>query len=321
MHLKSDGASLTSSRVADLLGVHSSTVKRWCDDGALVSEKTEGGHRRIRLGDALETARRQEIRTFLDIFHPWEANVWRAVSEIEDQGTFDRLHNLAVGWLSRGETDLLGRLFFEVGSRPGLSFPQFLDDGIRVFMARVGEEWREGRLAVGEEHMASQMVKEALLLLRPGWDRLRAVGPLRDAPPPVAVVGAVEGDHHDLGALAIRVLLEREGWKVYYLGADVPVEEFAGIQRAQGASLICISFSPKNSLPDLLRTVRILEEFFRPQHPYSLALGGSLGKISEEMIPAGPFEARSISRSAQELLTWLRTLPGNVNSNDPRRVE
>jgi excisionase family DNA binding protein len=320
MNENSDGTLLTSSGVAALLGVHSSTVKRWCDEGTMASQKTTGGHRRIRLWDALDTARSQGIQTFLDFFRPWEANVWLAVSEVEERGTYRRLHNLALAWLTKGETDLVARLLVEVANRPKVPFPQFLDDGIRTFMARVGEEWQEGRLAVGEEHMASQIVMESLLRLRTTWE---SPGRNRQEPedsPLVAVVGAVEGDRHDLGALAVRVLLEREGWKVYYLGADVPVEEFAEIQRAQGASLVCISFSTKNALPDLQRAVRVLEEFYRPEYPYSLGLGGSLAKISEEMVPSGPFLARSISRSAQELLTWIETLSERTETQDPRRV-
>ena len=286
----------------------------------MVSQKTTGGHRRVRLSDALDTARSQEIQTFLDFFRPWEANVWLAVSEVEERGTYGRLHNLALGWLTKGETDLVSRLLVEVANRPRVPLPQFLDNGIRTFMARVGEEWQEGRLAVGEEHMASQIVMESLLRLRTTWEPPGRGRQKSEDSPLVAVVGAMEGDHHDLGALAVRVLLEREGWKVYYLGADVPVEEFAEIQRAQGASLVCISFSPKNALPDLQRAVRVLEEFYRPEYPYSLGLGGSLAGISDEMVPAGPFLARSISRSAQELLTWIETLSELTETRDPRRV-
>ena len=311
---------LTSSRVAGLLDVHASTVKRWCDEGSLISEKTGGGHRRIRLVEALETARTLEIPTYLDPFHPWEANVWLAVSEIEDSGTYGRLHNLSLGWLSDGRTDLLGRLLFEVGGRSSVPFSQFLDEGVRTFMMRVGEEWQGGRLAVGEEHMASQVVLEVLLRLRPGWDQPLAPAPSIDGPGRVAVVGAMEGDHHELGAQAVRVLLEREGWRVYYLGGDVPLEDFAEIQRAHGASLVCVSLSPKNRLPDVQRTVRVLGEFYRPGSPYALGLGGSLGTISEEMVPEGPFEAQSISNSAQEFLTWVRTLNEDEDSQDPRRV-
>lgn len=320
MNEKPGGTSLTSSKVADLLGVHSSTVKRWCEEGSLISNKTDGGHRRIQLGDALHHARERGISTFLDSFHPWEANVYLAVTGAEERGDYRRLHNLALRWLSDGNPELMGRLLFAAGNRPHLSFPQFLDEGVRDFMALVGEEWQGGRLAVGEEHLASQVVLEVLLRFRTGWDNPFVPSPTTNDLLPVAVVGAMQGDHHDLGAQAVRVLLEREGWRVYYLGANVPLEEFAGVQRAQGASLVCISLSPRSTLPDLQRAIRVLEDYYRPAFPYALGLGGSLGAISREMVQEGPFQARSLFSSALEFVHWARTLREDGDSQDPRRV-
>jgi methanogenic corrinoid protein MtbC1 len=184
----------------------------------------------------------------------------------------------------------------------------------------VGEEWQSGRLGIGEEHMASQMVTEVLIRLRTGWDNLDRPPAGPQEPPPVAIVGTMEGDHHDLGAQAVRVLLERDGWRVYYLGADVPIEEFGEIQRAQGADLVCISFSPKNNPPDLQRAIRVLREFYRPDSPYALGLGGSLGGFSPEMLPETPFRALSIPSSTEEFLGWTRTLLEEDDAATPRRV-
>jgi hypothetical protein len=130
----------------------------------------------------------------------------------------------------------------------------------------------------------------------------------------------MEGDHHDLGAQAVRVLLEREGWRVYYLGGDVPVEEFAEIQRAHGAALVCISFSPKNTLPDLQRAIRVLGEFYRPESPYALGLGGSLGGFSSDLALDTPFTSLAIPRSTEEFLSWTRTLLEEDKAATPRRV-
>ncbi len=298
---------LTTSEAADLLQVHPSTVKRWSDDGSLATEKTPGGHRRLHLGDVLATARTKNTVTFLDTFHPWEANVWLAVREAANKDRFGRLHSLGLSWLSQGEGDLLGHLFYEVGRRPEIPFPRFLDEAVRGFMVQVGEDWRGGRLQVGEEHMATQVIQEVLLRLRRGWDRY----PLPRGPVdglPVAVVGSMEGDQHDLGAQAVRVLLEEEGWRVYYLGANVPVEEFASIQEAQLAELVCISFSPKNTLPDLHRTLRVLGEFYRPQHPYALAVGGTLPDVNPQQLSPGPFRDFFMARSSQDFLTWVQEL-------------
>ncbi|HSO28153.1 MAG TPA: helix-turn-helix domain-containing protein, partial [Anaerolineales bacterium] len=39
---------LSLSKVADILGVHPSTVRNWSDQGTLPVHRTEGGHRRFR---------------------------------------------------------------------------------------------------------------------------------------------------------------------------------------------------------------------------------------------------------------------------------
>lgn len=300
---------LSTTRAAELLGVHPSSVKRWCDAGSLSAAKTGGGHRRIPLSEVLRWARREGISSFLDPFHPWEANVWLALSEAEDGNRFQRLENLALTWLAQGESDLLGRLLYETARRPGVTLSIFLDRFLRSFMSRVGEEWQKGRLQVGEEHMASQVVQEVLFRLRPGWDRLsRAVhslGTPAQDPPPVAVVGAVEGNEHSLGAMAIRLVLEHYGWRVYFLGPNVPLEDFATIQRAQAASLVCISFSPPKSTPDVVRAARVLGELYRPSSPYTLALGGSVGNLDLSNLPPGPFEELFLAASAEALAGWL----------------
>ena len=265
---------LPTSTAADLLGVHASTVKRWAEEGALKATKTDGGHRRFTLQDVLSGAHERGIPTFLDPFHPWESNVWTAIQAGAKKGDFTRLSSLGLAWLRQGETELLGRLFFEMGRRDEIPFTTFLDEAISGFMSKVGEEWLGGRLQVGEEHMATEMILEALI-------RLRFARESSGRPPlepqgrrPVAVVGAAEGEFHALGAQAVRAILEGDGWKVYYLGSNVPLEDFAKIRVAQAADLICISFSSRASKPDLIRTIETLEERQRLGSPHALALGG-----------------------------------------------
>lgn len=40
-------ATYSSARIAELLGVSPDSVRRWCDEGRLKSERNKGGHRRI----------------------------------------------------------------------------------------------------------------------------------------------------------------------------------------------------------------------------------------------------------------------------------
>ena len=281
---------LTTSEVAELLGVHASSVKRWCNEGGLEIEKTEGGHRRIHLQDAVELARSRSIPTFLSPFTPYEAHVWTAVRQVLDEGSFDRIHSLALGWLQRGHLRRIGRLFVELGRHAEISLPLFCDEGVRGFMELVGEAWRSGRLRVGEEHMVSEALIESLLRLRDEGGEDQTRDPSRDGERNSAIVGAMEGDRHHLGALCVRLLLERSGWRVFYLGADVPIEDFAALQRARGAELVCVSFAPPNTAADMRRCIRVLSEFYDPGRPYGLALGGRIGDppVLDDLTPPFP---------------------------------
>lgn len=279
---------LTSSDTAELLGVHPSTVKRWCNDGELAFGKTSGGHRRIHLGDAMDFARSRGLPTVLSPFHPYEAHVWMALRDVQEQGDFRRLHALAMGWTTRGQIRRLALLFDALGRLPSLPLEKFCDDGIHGFMFQIGEAWAEGRLRVGEEHLVSQAMTEVLLKLRADI-RQDAEGRGRREDAPVAVVGTMEGNQHHLGSLGVRLILEQMGWEVYYLGPDVPSEDFAVIQRGRQATLACISLPPAAAPGDVARAVRILGEFYDPSRPYSLAFGGSLPHDQAADLLRGPF--------------------------------
>lgn len=295
---------LTTSQVADLLNVHPSTVKRWCNEGDLAFDKTGGGHRRIHLTDVLSLAREKDIPTFLSPFEPYEGHVWTAVNEAVDTGSFARVHALAMGWLLRGKAERLSRLFLELGRHPQISFASFCDLGVGGFMREVGDAWRAGQLRVGEEHMLSEALLEVLLQLRAEITRQAPSESFERAARPVAVVGSMEGDRHSFGALCIRLALERVGWEVFYLGADVPVEDFAAMQTARGATLVGISFAPPSSGADMKRCIRILSEFYDADHPYALALGGQmtdsvdLSDLSPPFTELGAFDSVTVFEEA-----------------------
>lgn len=304
-----DTLHMTTSQVAELLDVHPSTVKRWCNDGELAFDKTEGGHRRIHLADVLDLTRERSIHTMLDHFSPYEAHVWNAVNEAAESGSFDRVHALALGWLDRGQIQRMGWLFRELGRHPRIPFEQFADRCIRGFMIQIGDLWRTGQLRSGEEHMTTEMLVETLLRLRDedlghpaiagngraapsngnGRPAGRHMQDLATGDHPVAVVGAMEGDRHHLASLCLRIMLERRGWHVFYLGADVPVEDFAAIQKQHAASLVCVSFAPPNTGADMQRCVRILSEFYDPGAPWSLVMGGSVHPIPDSGVLDTPF--------------------------------
>ena len=297
---------LTTSDIADLLEVHPSTVKRWCNEGEIPSSKTGGGHRRIHLRDALEFAGEREIQTRLDPFRPYEAHVWSALQGMRTSGDASRAISLSMGWLTQGHAERIRSLIAVLADLPDLPLSVLFDDFIFGLMYEVGQAWRAGTLRVASEHLISQVVIQSLFELGARRDPRTP----DDAPvPPTAVVGAMEGDQHHIGALCIRVILERMGWRVIYLGPDVPVEEFSGTQLDQGASLVCVSFSPPHNAADIRRAVRILGQFYRSEKPFALAVGGAgVLETSEVLLADGPFAGQEIFRSTSDFIEWVRAL-------------
>ena len=79
----------------------------------------------------------------------------------------------------------------------------------------VGDLWALGKIPIAGEHMASEVVLHAL---KGGLRMARGHGPL-------VVAGCLPGERHEWGVLASLAVVHEEGWRVQYLGADLPVEE------------------------------------------------------------------------------------------------
>ena len=105
-------------------------------------------------------------------------------------------------------------------------------------MRRIGERWAGGDLEPHHEHLASTTFRgfldAALSTQRPSLEA------------PAAVAATVSGEHHELGVLAAAVVAAAEGWRVVYLGCDIPAPclvRTAAVHRAS-AVLIGLSGSP-----------------------------------------------------------------------------
>ena len=260
-------------------------MKRWCNEGDLDSEVTDGGHRRIAIDTALEFADARGIRTILTPFRPYESHVWRALKAVETERSFEPINRLGVEWARRGDFERLEQLYLTLARAEVMPFSAYADHAVSGLMRSVGAEWQAGRMRVGDEHMVSQAMTGVLLSLRREWLDLRQ--PLFPRGP-VAVVGALEGNQHQLGALCVRITLERQGWTVFYPGADVPMEDFGVIQMSREASLVCISLPPAVRVGDVSRCTQILARFYDRARPYSLVFGGATAMDVAEVTGTQP---------------------------------
>jgi len=115
------------------------------------------------------------------------------------------------------------------------SLPRLLDGLVLPLLAEVGEGWREGRLRIGQEHLASVAVRQLL-------ERLRAARRARPGAPRL-LSGTLSGQRHELGALLAALWAAEAGWETIHAGADLPAEELVLLAGRVQARVLALSLS------------------------------------------------------------------------------
>jgi methanogenic corrinoid protein MtbC1 len=132
-----------------------------------------------------------------------------------------------------------------------LSRPALRRNLLHPLMMEIGERWRHGDMRIAQEHMATAIVKAFLSSLTQS----------RTAPPgaPCVVVTTPAGQLHELGALMAASQALEAGFRVSYLGPNLPAEEIAAAVVKTEASAVLLSLIYPGADPgtvDQLRTLR-----------------------------------------------------------------
>lgn len=108
-----------------------------------------------------------------------------------------------------------------------------IDDLIVPLLYRIGNLWQEGRLRIVEEHLASAVIRNLLGRIKTDLQPTSVAPKIIIATPP--------RQWHELGALLAAATAAYEGWKVIYLGANLPVEEITKAAQLHKAKLVALS--------------------------------------------------------------------------------
>lgn len=114
-----------------------------------------------------------------------------------------------------------------------LSKPMLIEKLLVPLMHKIGDLWRDGILRVNHEHMATAVVRSFLGNFRVAYE----------TPPtaPGIVITTPIGQLHELGALMAAATATSEGWRVTYLGPNLPAEEIAAAAKQNQAKAIGLS--------------------------------------------------------------------------------
>lgn len=125
----------------------------------------------------------------------------------------------------------------QVLARAAAALPprEFLVEIVGPTMVEVGERWHDGRFRIVHEHVATGVLRGLLFSLSRVYPS-RGLGG-------VVVVATPRGERHEIGALMAAILARMHGWRVVFLGTDLPAEETAFAARSSSAELLMLSMS------------------------------------------------------------------------------
>ena len=209
--VSTDAGTLRIGEFARRVGVSPELLRAWEQRyGLLQPIRSEGGFRLYTAQDAERVARMK--RGLEDGLSAAEA-ARRALAQARPaEGLLD---------------DAQGRLLSAVHAYDEAAAHAVLDEALAGFaldtvlrelilpaLREVGDQWERGELEIGQEHFASNLVRERLLGLGRLWGR--GGGPL-------AILACAPGERHDIGLIAFGLLLRSHGWRILFLGADTPL--------------------------------------------------------------------------------------------------
>ncbi|MFE9560108.1 B12-binding domain-containing protein [Streptomyces sp. NPDC006487] len=131
----------------------------------------------------------------------------------------------------------------------GLDAEGVLLDVIAPVQGRVGEEWAANRITVAQEHAATAINERAVAAVsrHPAARTAHRHGRI--------TVACVDGEWHALPARLLAEVLHLRGWRVDYLGAQVPMAHLIAHIHSTDTDVVALSSSIPTRLPTAHATI------------------------------------------------------------------
>ncbi len=171
-----------------------------------------------------------------------------------------------------------------------LSLTTVLREVVLPYLAELGQRWEQGTASIAQEHFASNVIHGRLAGLARGWGNGRG---------PLAVLACAPGEFHDLALMVFGVVLNRNGWKIDYLGCNTPVVELARAVDARQPGLVVVAATVLENLEPFTEQLAMLAG----RVPLALAGPGATPQL------AAAVQARLVSGdpvTAAENIGWPR---------------
>ncbi|MEO8224649.1 MAG: cobalamin-dependent protein [Gammaproteobacteria bacterium] len=130
----------------------------------------------------------------------------------------------------------------------------------------VGRLWHADELSIAEEHMVTSATLRAMSVIV-------SQAPHQPANGRTVVVAAVSGNVHDVGLRALADMYQLAGWRVVFIGSDVPMQDLPTMLAFFEADLLMLGATLATHVPRVEQAIRSIRE--RCERPVRVVVGGA----------------------------------------------
>ena len=127
---------------------------------------------------------------------------------------------------------------------------------IQPAFVTIGAGWHAGTVSVGQEHFATQLVRRRLQALLGIYDIVDGHSTI--------VAACAPGEQHDMGLLILALMLVRRGYRLIYLGQDVPIDGLLQVVEQVRPDLVCLSATSEATFDATAPVAERLRSLSRP---------------------------------------------------------
>jgi methanogenic corrinoid protein MtbC1 len=139
-----------------------------------------------------------------------------------------------------------------VGESCARGWSPALDEVLFPALRRIGENWGEGTLLSANEHFATEVIRREISTA------ISSVPVSREKNGAGVLLACPEVERHDLGLLALDLLLLERRTATIYLGAEVPLGDLVRAVSELEPRAVCLSATLPTSLTSMRRSMRAL---------------------------------------------------------------
>ena len=225
----------TPKQIAFALRVSESSVKRWCDQGVIRTDRTLGGHRRIPLEyllEFLETTNRRVVDPVAIGMEQLGSQLERIPSEHLAPTAILAQFEQALMQGSEGECRRMISSWYS--AHRGMA--SLADDLVCPVFRSIGKLWKSGEIDIYQERRGSEITLRLILELRRLLPEPKGMAPL-------AMGGTPGGDQYQLPSQLVEMVFREQGWRTAGLGSNIPFSSLLSAARKHMPKVFWLSIS------------------------------------------------------------------------------